>query len=386
MEGKALLAAVLMSAVALAGCTGDGGGGGAVRIVETPADPMSEPYVFEAAVSADEYKWDMGDGRRLAGEQVSHVFGVNDGTFNVKLTTVSGGEEETHAPLTVTVGAGDAANAAPDFRLDFEWTWVQVGEEVSFSAASSSDPDGDTLLFSWFCRRTSDIGFAGAGHAHAPGGVQFGSGSASTIPTRVLNGTGVPSPEATVDGDMCADMGSPNQFTTDATIRGAFTESGIYEVTMLAKDPVHPTEPAVRAFYVTDFARQDPVYNETFSGTIQTGVPGEFDPVAEAAGQQDHIQTHSFSIDYPILGAFAGISTDDGDGVPVEIEYEVLKGTSSKHGPNDDDMQKGAGDLTQGDYTINVYLRQGSNVGYDVDLTVEYETNPDLIFEPPGGH
>lgn len=382
MDLRVVFAAAMLMAVAMAGCTEAGEGTGAIRVVSRPDDAATQPFVLEAAVAADEYSWEMGDGRpKLSGQRVEHVYGVQQGTFTVKLTTVTAGEATTHDPLKLEFGAG--TNAAPDLVMAFEWLWVQVGENVTISGARSSDPDGDPLLFDFFCQRKSDIALAGAGHAHAgAGGVQYGSGSAAVIPVVALNGTDVPQASGTVAGDFCAGM-SRGAFTEDGTIRGAFERNGLYEVTMLAKDPGHPALPGAALVYVSDAPRQTPWENHTFDGDIQLGAPESADGPAGQAGMQDHIVAHDFVIKYPILGIKAAITHDGGDGVPVQITYELRKGSSVKVPATSDPLDKGADFLSPGSYTAVVALRQGSNVHYELAIELVYETDPAKVFEGP---
>ncbi len=377
--------ALLFVAASLAGCTSEptDTADGAIKVVSTPADGATEAVKLEATVSADSYEWNMGDGRaKITGKTVEHVYGVTDGTFKVELTTVSGGESKKWAPLSLVLGSGE--NAEPQYVLEMDWNWVQVGEEITFSAAGSTDTEGDPLLLQWFCQKKSDIALAGGGHAHGGGGgVQFGTGSAAIIPVRVLNGTGVAPADRSIEGDICANMSTPS-YQEGTGISGAFTERGIYEVTMLAKDPAHPGVPATTTIYVTDTPRANATVSHNFSGTIARGAPAAADGPLEQAGDRTHIDDHPFDIQYPILSVQASLTHEGGAG--TDIQYEIKKGASSKHGPTTEDFDKGEGFLSPGAYTAWVYLRAGVNVPYEVTVTYEYITDPSKLFEAPGGH
>ncbi len=384
MESRLLLAVALV-AVSLAGCTDDAGDttDGAIKINTIPEDPSTEAVVLDATVTADSYSWNMGDGRgKVEGKTVEHVYGVTDGTFKVELTTTTGGESKTWAPLQLVLGTGQ--NQAPSYKLQMDWNWVQVGEDMTLSAAASTDPEGDPILLQWFCQKKSDIALAGGGHAHGgAGGVQFGTGSAAVIPVEVLNGTGVPAADKSISGDFCSGMATTT-YEEGTGISGAFTERGIYEVTMLAKDPGHPGVPATTTIYVTDEPRANGTVSHSFTGTIERGAPqSAYGPLA-TAGDRTHIHDHDFKIQYPILSVQASLSHEGGAG--TDIQYEIRKGDSSKHGPTTEALDKGEGFLSPGDYTAWVYLRAGVNVAYDVTVTYEYITDPAKLFEAPGGH
>ncbi len=381
MESRALFLAVSLIAVTLAGCTEPTDtADGAIKILGMPVDPATEPVRLEAAVSADEYKWKMGDGRpMLTGKTIEHIYGVSDATFRVELTTISGGESKTHAPLVIEFGTG--INTAPSFVLELENNWVQVGEEVSFSAAGSTDAENDPLLLQWFCQRKSDITISAPGHHGAgAGGVQFGSGSASAFPVLLMNDT-APAADRTVTGDFCDGI-SLAGFAQESVVRGAFAASGIYEVTLAAKDPANPNVATTATVYVTDFPRIEEPVIHTFADTIQYGAPEQFDSIGAQAEQSEHIRTHDFDIEFPILSLTAVLSHDGGTVAEVaDVKYEIRKGESVKQEATSEPLAKGAGFLAAGSYTAVVYLRAGANVGYELDITYTYETDPTVLFE-----
>ncbi len=382
MESRALFLVISLVAVTLAGCTEPTDtADGAIKILGMPTDPKVEPLRLESTVSADEYKWKMGDGRpMLAGKSIEHVYGVTDGKFRVELTTVKAGTATTHDILTVEFGTGQ--NAAPSFLLELEQKWVQVGEDITFSAANSTDTEGDPVLLQWFCQRKSDIAISKEGGHPPPPGVSFGSGSASAFPVAMMNGT-VPAADRVVEGDLCENIGTGG-FADEETIKGAFAQSGIYEITMAAKDPGNPNVATAATIYVTDFARiTDPIVH-TFEGTIQYGAPAAADDAARTAEQTEHLRSHDFTIEYPITSISATLSQNGGSVAPVaDLQFQILKGESSKYGPSADPLVKEGAFLSQGTYTAWVYLRSGFNVEYDLEVTYMYETDPAVLFESP---
>ncbi len=382
MEARALFIVVSLIAVALAGCseptdTADG----AIKVLGRPTDPVTEPIRLESTVTADEYRWKMGDGRpALTTKSVEHIYGVADGSFRIELTTVKAGTPTTHAPLVVEFGTGQ--NEAPSFLFEYENNWVQVGEDVTFTAAGSSDTESDPFLLQWFCQRKSDIAISTEGGHPPPPGVQFGSGSAAAFPFAKLNGT-VPAADRTVSGDLCDNIGAGG-FLQEQTIKGAFSRAGIYEITMAAKDPANPNVATTVTIYVTDFPREAGPVSHDFSDTIQYGVPAPLNDAAVGADQQDHLRIHAFDIKYPILDVKASLSHDGGSAEQLaDVQYEILKGASSKWGPTADALDKGATFLTPGAYTAVVYLRAGANVQYDLAISYTYETDPAKLFEAP---
>ncbi len=383
MESRALFLVVSLIAVTLAGCTEPTDtADGAIKILGMPADPKTEAVRLEATVTADEYKWKMGDGRpMLTTKSIEHIYGVSDGKFRVELTTVKGGESTIHAPLNIEFGTGQ--NSAPSFLLELENNWVQVGEEVTLSAAGSTDAENDPLLLQWFCQRKSDIVISTEGGHPPPPGVAFGSGSAAAFPVQVMNGTDVPAADRTVTGDLCENIGTGG-FSQETGIRGAFATKGIYEITLAAKDPANPNVASTATLYVTDFARITEPVTHKFSDTIQYGAPEAADEAARQLEQTEHMRSHDFVIEFPILDVKATLSSDGGAAGPAaDLQFQILKGTSSKHGPTAEPLDKGAGYLTQGSYTAWVYLRSGANVSYDLDITYTYVTDPAVLFEAP---
>jgi hypothetical protein len=384
MNSRVLLMVAILAATGIAGCTSDSGdtSDGAIRVVGRPTDGTVDPLTLEATLSADEYKWNLGDGRpRLAGKEVSHIYGVANGEFRIELTTVTGGESTVHAPLTITLGTG--LNEAPAMLLEMEWNWVQVGEEVTF-AVTGTDAENDPILAQWFCQRKTDIGIpSDGGHAAPPGGLSFGTGSTSSVPFVVLNGTNVPAGSQSVSGDMCENMATTAYSEDTAAIRGAFAQRGIYELTVLAKDPGHPGVSGLTTVYVTDEPREQGPQSEQFVGTIQAGAPAAADAPTAEADAQDHIVAHEFEIKYKILNIKASLANDGGSGIPVDIKYALFKGSTEKVGETADSLDKGAGYLSPGTWTAFIYLRQGSDVEYTFDVEFEYETNPAALFESP---
>ena len=337
----------------------------------------------------------MGDGRaKQSGKSVEYVYGFTDGVVKPKLTVVSGGESTVYAARAITLGTGQ--NQDPTLQMSVEWDWITAGEQVTLSGAGSTDPDGDPLLFSWFCQRVSDIGVvvAGGGHAHAGGGgAGFGSAGIDSIPAILLNGTDVPAADVDISGDFCSELTSrSNTFTEEATLRGAFAEPGIYKVTMLAKDPKTPSVPGSRTLYVVPekYARPDGPVSYDFSGTFQNGVPAQLDDLMGQLDQGGHILDHDFPVTFPLLGFDLDFTFDAGSGTN-SVTYHILKPNGSPKSTEEGSegfSRDDAGYLehSASDHTLRVYGRQGVNLEYSATVTLTYETDPSKIFEDPVGH
>lgn len=393
---KALLTVVTLMAVTLSGCTSeDDGGVHGFVIKSTPTDPVTEPFVFEATVGGDSYEWDLGDGRaKQSGKSLEYVYGFTDGVVKPKLTVTSGGEATTYTARSITLGTG--ANQDPSLQMSVEWDWITAGEAVTISGAGSTDPDGDPLLFSWFCQRVSGIGIvaAGGGHAHAGGGGSgFGSGGVESVPAILLNGTDVPAADVDITGDFCTELTArSSSFTEEATLRGAFEEPGIYKVTMLAKDPKTPSVPGSRLLYVApaEYPRLEGPVTYEVAGTFQNGVPASLDPVMAQLEQGAHIADHPFPVTYPLVAFDLDFNFDDGGGTNV-VTYQLIKPNGDAKSPeesSDDLSRTDAGYLTHGsaDHRLRVYARQGVDLSYDATITLTYETDPSKIFEDPVDH
>lgn len=90
------------------------------------------------------YQWDFSDGGHAAGETVQHAFAA-PGVFSVRLAVKddSGRDDaQDFDALTVRVNAPPLAVAGTDAR-------VAPGDQVTFDASRSYDPDGKILAYHW---------------------------------------------------------------------------------------------------------------------------------------------------------------------------------------------------------------------------------------------
>lgn len=121
---------------------------------------VNDAIRFDASASSDpdggivSYAWNFGDGQAAEGVQVRHRF-ATPGRYDVVLTVTddSGTQSaEVTDQVHVVVNAAPVADAGTDIR-------GAPGEQLSFSAGSSFDPDGDVSAFHWdFGDGTSAVG------------------------------------------------------------------------------------------------------------------------------------------------------------------------------------------------------------------------------------
>src|SRR5581483_4869001 len=99
--------------------------------------------------------------------------------------------------------------------------WAVVGEPTKLSASLSTDPDGDTMLFSWKC----DDGGGAAPVAQAPhthgNGVTTLKPVFGSVLAAVTNRT-LPPADFTYQGDFCNQLGKGTPFSPAQTIEGTF--------------------------------------------------------------------------------------------------------------------------------------------------------------------
>ncbi len=365
---KPALLALILTSVALAGCTG--GDEDPIQI-EAPDDPVTGAYTFRSGVTADSYKWNLGDGMTvLEGKEVTHTYGFTDGTLTVRLTATTGDEDKVYQEQIVL---GTGQNADPTPALEVSTEWATVGQEVTFSAASTDDPDGDPIYVSWVCFRKGDLS-TGDGHGHAHGGdggggVPFGQtgGLKGTIATDEL-------PAATrTESDFCAAFEADFAFGTDTTVAGAFTQSGVYQINALIKDPKSPATSVTFTLFVSD-SKPPATVAEEWTGTFQGGSGGAVQDIGGDNGVFDRA-SHAFSLS--IQNTITEFDLSSGGAETITLR--LLRGsTEIATGSNGLTVVQG---LAAGDYTIELTLDQGLNVDYTLALTSFQDLNPRHLYQ-----
>jgi hypothetical protein len=378
-KGIALLGTAVFLAVGLAGCSSGGGSGG--FSIKAPGSPGGE-YVFTASGSADNYTWDLGDRLTiLYGKSVRHTYDFPNGNITVTLTQKKGDQaEDFHKALTL----GTGANGPATFVLEGLTNWTVVGEPVKFSARSSTDPDHDPLRYTWSCVRTADA-VRQPTHTH-PGfqGVSFATAPAGSV-TAVNAHSAMPAADRTLTGDFCEALGSSSRPSKDTTIEGTFTRTGVYDVYLLASDPVHPTTSGKYHFVVTNPEERPPaLLQQAFFGNFTGGTGGTLQEVGtQAQLDQDFDQiTHTFTLP---LNGFGGYVTTTYLGKDMTgaaaITWDIKRGTVpiATGGADGENVTLPAGDMKAATYTLTVKLT-GPGESYDIRVGVPLDRDPFKVY------
>jgi PKD repeat protein len=116
-----------------------------------------EQVVFSGAASHDpdgtivSYSWDFGDGTYAGGMSVTHTYAAG-GTYNVSLTVTDNEYAQATDPIMITVTPAPPTNNPPTANAGGSRTieaTSPLGMTVLLDGSASSDPDGDTLTFTW---------------------------------------------------------------------------------------------------------------------------------------------------------------------------------------------------------------------------------------------
>ncbi|MHC4399361.1 MAG: cytochrome c3 family protein [Planctomycetota bacterium] len=136
----------------------DGGSGNSPPVVDPGGPyvgPPGVPMQFDASGTFDPdgdpmiYLWDFGDGStpQFPGTNptTTHVY-ENVGTYTARLTVTDGANLV--GPIPFTVEITDEVNLAPSADAGGPYSGI-AGQPVDLDASGSSDPEGDTLTYSW---------------------------------------------------------------------------------------------------------------------------------------------------------------------------------------------------------------------------------------------
>jgi len=322
-----------------------------------------EVISFNASASYDPdgsvvgYFWDFGDGTNATGVTSSHSY-VDDGVYTVTLTVTDnmGGTGSTKATKTVL-------NRPPVASFTENATTVLTGEAIHFDASTSSDPDGSVVSYFWdFGDGTNATGVT-VDHSYDDDGTYTvtltvtdddGAKDTANATKMVLNRppvasftenattvlTGVPihfdaSSSSDLDGSIVKyfwDFGDGTN-ATGVTVDHAYTDDGLYNVTLTVTDDDGATDTATSTKKVLN---RPPV--ALFSENATTVLTGE-------------VISFNASSSYDPDGSIASYLWDFGDGTNAT-------GVTTAHSYSDD-----------GTYTVTLTVTDDDGATASVNAT-----------------
>lgn len=407
----AVVAALTMSTVALAGCgSAPSGGTDAIRVENLGAPGGPGPYRFTALVASEgEYTWDLGDHLTVkTGQTVEHTYDFKDsapdrrgqpGNVTVTLRVTEGGAAKAH---TATFRLGTGLNKSPTFVLDSRTNWAVLGEPVTFSAARSADADGDNLRYSWQCLvDTPGEKLVNKGlHPHS-GLPAYKPPSPGSVTSYLVSNLTLPEPTQVFSGDLCDALSAGTDPSTEAaTIQGSFSRRGLYKVFLYGSDGAHPQVSGSFDIYVTrPDERPAPWQRLTFMANLTAG----FDPANTGVGlesfcdqvpppaQQESCDHATWDLEFPLPpleGYFNVTYNDRASGAPAatnNVTWALKRGgasgstVASGTSPNGHAMFPAAY-LLPGEFTVDVRLKQGSQVQVRIQVDARLNVDPQLLY------
>ncbi|MDD5778550.1 MAG: PKD domain-containing protein [Candidatus Thermoplasmatota archaeon] len=126
----------------------------AASFTYSPPNPQAgETISFDGSGSSDpdgsiaSYSWSFGDEGSASGRTAQHSYAA-EGTYTVTLTVTDNDGDTATATKIVTVNT-EGANEPPVPQFSFTPSTPQPGQQVSFDASTSYDPDGIIELYQW---------------------------------------------------------------------------------------------------------------------------------------------------------------------------------------------------------------------------------------------
>jgi PKD repeat protein len=161
-----------------------------VHISQQPCAEAGVDHVLCAGVAAEldgsksvagpgaTYEWDFGDGEKATGVKVSHAY-AKGGQYQPTLT-VTDGECVSCDTACVKVNEGPTAVVCGPEQ-------ACTGENISFNASGSSDPDGDCITFNWDFGDGQTLENGGPNVCH-----MYQKGGSYTVTVSITDGRGLP--------------------------------------------------------------------------------------------------------------------------------------------------------------------------------------------------
>jgi len=127
----------------------------------SPAKPyVGNTVIFDGSASNDpdgqivSYTWSFGDGSSGSGVTTTHVY-TKAGTYKVSLEVTDNKGAKGSTSKTIAVAEKPSQNEKPSASFTFtvqnpqQEGKISIGDKIVFDASSSSDPDGEIVLYRW---------------------------------------------------------------------------------------------------------------------------------------------------------------------------------------------------------------------------------------------
>lgn len=344
------LAATLVVAALLAGCTG-GGLGGAIGLNDASLDDpgfdlspeqgdANTVFSVDARGLGDKYNvtWDWGDGTFSYGESATHKYGFSNGVMIVTLVATDEEGKQGIATRQLTLGSG--VNKAPTVTARAQRTWIEVGRVINLTAAGS-DGDRDPLTYFW-----SYV---------APGAVV----------------------EKAIEGKT-------------NRVPVSFDAPGEYNVKVRARDPKGGE---ATANVTIDVSRSIPStrFEQIFNGTVAAGSGGaglsEKAWAANPPAPDTNVDStrHRYRLDYPANTLIFLTWTDASGQGAYDLDLELRKAdgtvvfTSATRGPPNAPFEFNVTAQEPGDYDVVVRGVVGAQATYSVLVQATLQITPALV-------
>lgn len=355
---RAGMVLVVVSAVALSGCTSSPGG-----LLSFNEATLEEPSFDLSPETGDKdtlfhvdsrglgkkhnVTWDWGDGTFSYGAEAEHRYGFTNGQMTVTLIATSA-EDGRQGIATRQLTLGDGLNKMPTVSARAQRTWIEVGQRTNLTA-TGSDSDRDPLTYFW--------SYQAAGAAA----------------------------ETTLDSNA-------NRVPVE------FAEPGVYDVKVRARDP-KGGEAVANVTLTVSRDIPNTRFEQAFNGTVIAGTVGagasEKAWLASQAGAPvpdtnvDSVR-HRYTLLYPAYTLIFLTWTDTSGQGAIDLDLELRHAgngtvifTSATRAP----APAFEFNLTQqepGDYDVVVRGVVAANVAYTALVQATLQITPDLVLAAEG--
>ncbi len=320
------------------------------------------------------------------------------GVYVASLVVSDGEQASQPAEVRVTAIAQDDSNRAPiaDAGVDRR---VQVGESLTIDGSNSSDPDGDTLRYSWMLRATPDGSSAALSAANTPTValmpdvvgvyevrlvVSDGATSSNPATVRITAEEAPPQnqpPVARVGPDQNAEPG--DTITLDGSLsQDPDGQPLMYEWTLMAppqssaalQDPTSakPTfVPDIQGTYIGELTVSDGEFTSDAVAVLITVTRGNAAPQARAGLDRDVV------LDEQVMLNGTGSSDPDGDALTYDWTLALPAGSAASLDDKTSATPTFTPDVT-GEYVATLVVRDGQLASAPSSVVVR-ATDPCLV-------